>query len=100
MRDFEKPSTAPTRVPEFLLNSFKRVFAVKPVVNASKCIRCAECFRDCPPKAITFTKAAGPKIDYGKCIRCYCCQELCPEGAITVSSTPMMRRLIKRVPGL
>ena len=99
MRDFEKPSTAPTRVPQFLLNSFKRVFAVKPVVNASKCIRCAECFRDCPPKAITFTKGAGPKIDYGKCIRCYCCQELCPEGAITVSSTPMMRRLIKRMPG-
>jgi ferredoxin len=96
MGDFEKTSTTSlSRAPPFLVNSLKRFIAAKPVVNASKCIRCGECFKDCPPKAITFAKAAGPTIDYGKCIRCYCCQELCPEGAITVS-TPVVRRLLKR----
>jgi uncharacterized protein (DUF362 family) len=96
MGDFKKTlTTSLSRAPPFLVNSLKRFIAVKPVVNASKCIRCGECFKDCPPKAITFAKAAGPTIDYGKCIRCYCCQELCPEGAITVS-TPVVRRLLKR----
>ena len=98
MGDFEKTSTtSPTslsRAPPFLVNSFKRFIAVKPVVNASKCIRCGECFKDCPPKATTLAKT-GPTIDYSKCIRCYCCQELCPEGAITIS-TPVVRRLLKR----
>jgi uncharacterized protein (DUF362 family)/Pyruvate/2-oxoacid:ferredoxin oxidoreductase delta subunit len=103
MGDFEKPSTISlmdgvatlSRVPPFLLNSLRRFIAVRPVVNASTCVRCGECVRDCPPKAITLTKAAGPTIDYHKCIRCYCCQELCPEGAIT-TSTPVVRKLLRR----
>jgi len=96
MGDFEKTlTTSLARAPSFLVNSLKSFIAVKPVVNASKCIKCGECFKDCPPKAMTFAKATGPTINYSKCIRCYCCQELCPEGAITVS-TPVLRRLLKR----
>jgi uncharacterized Fe-S center protein len=98
MRDFEKTSTTSTtslsRAPPFLVNGLKRFIAARPVVNDSKCMQCGECFKDCPPKAITLAKT-GPTIDYSKCIRCYCCQELCPQGAISVS-TPVVRRLLKR----
>jgi uncharacterized protein (DUF362 family)/NAD-dependent dihydropyrimidine dehydrogenase PreA subunit len=96
MEDFEKTlTTSLSRAPPFLINGLKRFIAAKPVVDASNCKRCGECFKACPPKAIEFTKARGPGINYSKCIRCYCCQELCPEGAITVS-TPLVRRLLKR----
>ena len=96
MEDFEKTlTTSLSRAPPFLINGLKRFIAAKPVVDASNCKRCGECFKACPPKAIAFTKARGPGINYSKCIRCYCCQELCPEGAITVS-TPLVRRLLKR----
>ena len=96
MENFEKTlTTTLSRAPPFLINSLKRFIAAKPVVEASNCKRCGECFKACPPKAITFTKARGPGINYSKCIRCYCCQELCPEGAISVS-TPLVRRLLKR----
>jgi Pyruvate/2-oxoacid:ferredoxin oxidoreductase delta subunit len=96
MEDFEKTlTTSLSRAPPFFINSLKRFIAAKPVVDASNCKRCGECFKACPPKAIAFTKARGPGINYSKCIRCYCCQELCPEGAITVS-TPLVRRLLKR----
>jgi uncharacterized protein (DUF362 family)/NAD-dependent dihydropyrimidine dehydrogenase PreA subunit len=96
MEDFEKTlTTSLSRAPPFFINSLKRFIAAKPVVDASNCKRCGECFKACPPKAIAFTKARGPGINYNKCIRCYCCQELCPEGAITVS-TPLVRRLLKR----
>jgi Fe-S-cluster-containing hydrogenase component 2 len=96
MEDFEKTLTASlSRAPPVLINTLKRFTAVKPIINVSNCRRRGECYRACPPKAITFKKARGPDIDYSKCIRCYCCQELCPEGAITVSA-PLVRRILKR----
>jgi uncharacterized protein (DUF362 family)/NAD-dependent dihydropyrimidine dehydrogenase PreA subunit len=96
MEDFEKTLTASlSRAPPFLINTLKRFIAVKPIIDVSNCKRCGECYRACPPNAITFKKARGPDIDYSKCIRCYCCQELCPEGAIAVSA-PLIRRILKR----
>jgi len=41
MGDFKKTlTTSLARAPPFLVNSLKRFIAVKPVVNASKCVRC------------------------------------------------------------
>jgi len=73
--------------------------ATKPHVDSAICKKCGECAKDCPPKAMQFTKGSVPRIDSHKCIRCYCCQELCPQGAISVK-TPLIRRIIKDKIGL
>jgi uncharacterized protein (DUF362 family)/NAD-dependent dihydropyrimidine dehydrogenase PreA subunit len=96
IKDFKKPPTmSMERVPPFLLNGVRRFVSARPRIDASKCIMCGICARDCPPQAMAFTKGALPVIDHGKCIRCYCCQELCPEGAVYVSK-PLVRRLMRR----
>ena len=74
-----------------------KIFARKPVILKTRCIRCGACIEVCPleEKAIAFGKSQEgnlenmenreiPVYDYKKCIRCYCCQEMCPEKAIIV----------------
>ncbi|HXY88189.1 MAG TPA: DUF362 domain-containing protein [Candidatus Acidoferrales bacterium] len=96
MKDFKKSTTIwLSRAPSFMTNILKTIIAVKPRIDAFKCKKCGECFRDCPPHAIKFTKGSAPVIDYNKCMRCYCCQELCPEGAIDIS-VPLVRKILKR----
>jgi uncharacterized protein (DUF362 family)/NAD-dependent dihydropyrimidine dehydrogenase PreA subunit len=96
MKDFKKPKTMMRfRMPPFLANRLKSVIAVRPRIDTARCKKCGECAKDCPPKAMKFTKGSVPRIDYRACIRCYCCQELCPEGAIDVSM-PLVRQILKR----
>jgi uncharacterized protein (DUF362 family)/NAD-dependent dihydropyrimidine dehydrogenase PreA subunit len=96
VEDFKKPkSMTQFRMPLFLTNRLKSVIAARPRVDVSKCKKCGECAKDCPPKAVRFTKGSVPSIDYSKCIRCYCCQEMCPEGAVDVSM-PFVRQILKR----
>lgn len=96
LKDFKMPPTmAMGRIPPALLNTARRFVSNRPRIDAVKCVKCGICARDCPPKAMRFTKGSPPVIDQGKCIRCYCCQELCPEGAVYVAK-PLVRRLIGR----
>jgi uncharacterized protein (DUF362 family)/NAD-dependent dihydropyrimidine dehydrogenase PreA subunit len=96
VKDFKKPPTMPIdRLPPLLLNTVRRFVSARPRIDATKCVRCGLCARDCPPKAMALTKGSPPVIDQGKCIRCYCCQELCPEGAVYIKK-PIMRKLIER----
>lgn len=62
------------------------VLSSKPRVKAEECIRCRECEKICPAKAITMADKK-PVIDRKKCIRCFCCQEFCPKGAMKVHRT-------------
>jgi len=55
-----------------------------------ECVRCGDCVRHCPPKAMTLARN-GVQIDYRKCIRCFCCQELCPHGAIHTRQGALLR---------
>ncbi len=94
--DFKKPNTMKRAgVPPFLASRLKSIIAVKPSIDTTRCKKCGECAKACPPKAIKFTKFSVPRIDHRACIRCYCCQELCPEGAIDVSM-PLVRQILKR----
>lgn len=73
---------------------FRKIALRKPVIDASKCVRCGICAEACPVqgKALAFKggdRSRPPVYDYNKCIRCYCCQEMCPEEAIGVK-TPLL----------
>ncbi|HTX43339.1 MAG TPA: DUF362 domain-containing protein, partial [Methanocella sp.] len=97
LEDFKKPTTAggSFKGPAFLMNGMKNLMAYKPRIDTARCKKCGECAKDCPPRAIKFTKGSVPSIDHNKCIRCYCCQELCPSNAVYVT-TPLLRRIIRR----
>ena len=52
----------------------------KAKINESKCIKCGNCFRNCPNDAI-FSSII---IDEKKCIGCGSCLKKCPTGAISM----------------
>lgn len=52
-------------------------------IDTDRCIRCADCVRACPARAI----AAGPtgrslRILDDRCVACGACYEVCPTGAV------------------
>jgi uncharacterized protein (DUF362 family)/Pyruvate/2-oxoacid:ferredoxin oxidoreductase delta subunit len=95
MEDFKKTTTTwLLGGPSFLTTFLRRFIAAKPRIDVSRCKKCGECAKDCPPKAVQFIKGSVPAVDYRKCIRCFCCEELCPEGAIDVS-LPLVRKMLK-----
>lgn len=77
-------------LPSFLNN----LITPRPIFDFDKCIGCGECFRACPPKAITMKKQK-PHVDLKECIRCYCCQELCPELAVDIHTPWLMKKISK-----
>ena len=59
------------------LAALRRHFAPYPKPDASRCLGCGECVRDCPVQAITLVDHKAV-VNRRRCIRCYCCQEVCP----------------------
>jgi formate hydrogenlyase subunit 6/NADH:ubiquinone oxidoreductase subunit I len=57
--------------------------------EASLCIGCKLCVRDCPSDAITITKVGEKKytciIDLSRCIYCAQCVDTCPKDALSAS---------------
>lgn len=78
-----------------LLNKYNiRKFILEhPKFDESKCIKCGECKKICPPQAITQEDKKIPRVNKKKCIRCWCCQEVCPVNAIKKSKRPWIGRL-------
>ena len=52
----------------------------KAKINGGKCIKCGNCFKNCPNDAIY----SSIIIDDKKCIGCSVCEKKCPTGAITM----------------
>lgn len=99
IKDFIKPEShfnllklisLPASLNAWLTNAL----ASKPKINYSECIRCGECARCCPPKAIDMS-SGKPQIDEKKCIKCFCCQELCPKGAVKIHRPILNRFMVK-----
>ncbi|NLW51491.1 MAG: DUF362 domain-containing protein [Candidatus Brocadiaceae bacterium] len=60
----------------------------RAVIDHRTCIRCGECERNCPSRAIAFDPVAKRYlVDARRCIACYCCTEVCPNDAIDVRRT-------------
>ena len=98
---FDDIKFEPARVEAVGIRSLKLVnkFNVKsfilehPKFDSTKCIKCGECKKICPPAAIAMEKGKIPSVNKRKCIRCWCCGEVCPVNAISKSKRPLIGRL-------
>ena len=88
-------------LPQVLKNLFRKPFTVKypyvkveppegyrgkPAMNRDKCIKCWQCIRACPDRAIGVDKETKtPSIWLGRCTYCGECAEACPTKAIIMT---------------
>jgi len=88
-------------LPQVLKNLFRKPFTVKypyvkvepaegyrgkPLMNRDLCIRCWQCVRACPDRAISVDKETRtPSIWLGRCTYCGECAEACPTKAIIMT---------------
>jgi len=80
---FRKPATV--QYP-FVKIEMPDKFRGKLKFDASKCIGCKMCMRDCPSNAITIVKVGEKRfecqVDCSKCIYCGQCVDSCPKDAL------------------
>jgi len=100
VEDFARPSTFASGlvlrlVPLWLSRGMVRTFTSRYAnVNQDRCVRCGECARNCPSKAISFDEPESRySVDKRECISCYCCAEVCPADAIEILPTLPVRAL-------
>ncbi len=72
----------------------KNILLEHPKINKKICIRCGECSKICPPKAMTIKKGNYPHLKNTSCIRCWCCGEVCPQNAIQKSHRPFIGKIL------
>lgn len=74
--------------------SLRNLILEHPTINKTKCLKCAECAKICPPKAMKITTGTFPNLDKKDCIRCWCCAEVCPINAIAKSKRPLLGKIL------
>ena len=72
----------------------RNIFLEHPTIDHSKCIKCGECTKICPPKTMQIKKGEYPHLTKSKCIRCWCCSEVCPQNAISKTKRPFLGKII------
>ncbi|PLY00154.1 MAG: (4Fe-4S)-binding protein [Desulfuromonas sp.] len=77
-------------LPAFLRKPLKKSITARPEPDHNLCVRCGECVKSCPPRAMRITHNRL-EIDFATCIRCFCCQELCPHGALETRQGLLLR---------
>lgn len=68
------------RMISFLLKHFPK----RPCFSKEKCVKCYECYKGCPQKAIVLDNEKYPKLNASKCISCFYCHEICRYKAISL----------------
>ncbi|MGC9529950.1 MAG: DUF362 domain-containing protein [Candidatus Bipolaricaulaceae bacterium] len=88
---FVLPTTAPTRILDYLPRPVARVFArqlvARPRVSKDRCVGCGACARICPTGAAAVVSGKA-RIYTATCIRCMCCHEACRFGAVILRRPP------------
>lgn len=57
----------------------------RPVIDASKCIKCLRCWISCPDACIKRAEDDSVSINYDYCKGCGVCANECPAKAITMT---------------
>lgn len=101
VKDFSVPRTGDIswfrgRMPRFVDDYLTGLLRPKPVFANDVCIGCGDCFRHCPPRAITMQNRR-PVVDLKSCIRCFCCQELCPHRAVEIRRPWLAQKLLEKL---
>lgn len=76
------------------IKPIRNILLEHPIIKKDKCIKCGECAKICPPKAMTIIPKQLPKLKKISCIRCWCCAEVCPQNAIEKSRRPLLGRIL------
>lgn len=66
-----------------LLGCAARVAALRPRIDAAKCVKCRQCEKACGARCIDI--AGGCRIDGTRCVSCFACGAVCRKGAISWS---------------
>ena len=74
--------------------ALKNILLEHPIIDKNKCIKCGQCAKICPPKAMRIKEKEYPHLKSRVCIRCWCCAEVCPQNAIQKSKRPLIGRII------
>lgn len=72
----------------------RNIILEHPKIDLSICIKCGECAKICPPKALKINKRQFPTLQKVDCIRCWCCAEVCPQNAIKKSKRPVIGKIV------
>jgi Ni,Fe-hydrogenase III small subunit/Fe-S-cluster-containing hydrogenase component 2 len=70
-------------IPDITKAEVRKPFRGLPLIDGSRCGKCAMCREVCPVGAISIKPLS---IDLGKCVFCGDCERLCPEKSITFTN--------------
>lgn len=73
---------------------FRNLLLEHPKIDHSKCLKCGECAKICPPKTMQIKPKEFPHLKTNQCIRCWCCAEVCPANAIYKSHRPLIGKIV------
>ena len=64
-------------------NPESQLFQVQILHDAEKCVKCLNCVRTCPEKAVSLAEDGRIRINFGSCSGCLDCVYGCPGRALT-----------------
>lgn len=81
------------------IKPIRNIVLEHPKIDHTKCIKCGECVKICPPKTMKIEKDKNGKVSFPhlkktNCIRCWCCAEVCPQNAIYKSRRPILGKIL------
>ena len=71
--------TEPGNAAEYLTGSWR---SMRPVVDADKCTKCAQCWMFCPDAAVVLQDDETYAADLDYCKGCGICSDVCPAKCI------------------
>ncbi len=99
IRPVRQPSTNVLNlIPGWFARLVRPLIWIRPAID-NKCVKCYQCIKACPAKALIRQNDNKPLLVPDNCIGCCCCHEVCPAKAIEMVHSPLVRMLTgKRKP--